>query len=150
MLANLVKLQLDHYGKMLFQYRPTGGQQMKYLIVLAGLVAFNAQSEDLTMQQVNAMCDAVGSASERIMKARQNGVAKSELVASVQGSSADDSFKEQASAMIDEAYSQPIYPDGEVKSNATQGFRSKHFLQCHKEGRERLGGTLIMPHQNTD
>ena len=62
---------------------------MKYLIVLAGLVAFNAQAEKLTVQQVNAMCDAVGSASERIMNARQNGVTKAELVASVEGASAD-------------------------------------------------------------
>ena len=123
---------------------------MKYLIVLAGLLAFNAQGENLTMQQVNAMCDAVGSASERIMNARQNGVAKSELVASVEGAAADDSFKEQVSGMIDEAYSQPIYPEQAVKNNATQEFRSKHFLQCHKEGRERLGGTLITPHQKSD
>lgn len=123
---------------------------MKYFIVLAGLFALNAQAENLTMQQVNAMCDAVGSASERIMKARQNGVAKSELAASVESASADDSFKEQVSGMIDEAYSQPIYPDGAVKSNATQSFRSKHYLQCHKEGRERLGGTLITPHQNVN
>ena len=123
---------------------------MKYLIILVGLVAFNAQAEKLTVQQVNAMCDAVGSASERIMTARQDGVAKPELVASIEGASADDSFKAKASSMIDEAYSQPIYPDGEVKSNATQSFRSKHYLECHKEGMERLGGKLITPHQKTD
>lgn len=96
-----------------------------FLTVTATLSACSvAYAQVNTLEDVKQTCKQIESMASVVMKARQYNVPASKMMELAEN--------ELRVAMIEEAFSEPLYSSEEYKQKAIQGFANKYYMQCWK------------------
>lgn len=109
---------------------------MKKLLLPCLSLAFLFNSNVCQAQSAKALafCKDFERAAEKIMTARQDGMAMSEMMEAA--SEMEEAYSDIAKTMVVEAYSKPLYRTEDFKRRAISEFANDSYLVCIKELRK--------------